>query len=79
MRSVMSRFSDKHSIKHFAVALCKNLSVDFYYEYRNVETVVSEKGCIFFSVDLDFRYIHFNSLDFERKELTNYNCYMGWM
>ena len=53
--------------------------MDFYYDFRNVETVKSEYGRSFFSVDLDFRYINFNSFDSEKEEITNYNCAVSWM
>lgn len=73
--------------KHCAIALHKNLSVDFYFNYRNVETLKSTKEEVFFDIDIDFRTVYFRSIGLqtsnngekEEKIVTNYKCTVEWM
>ena len=86
-KSVVFFCTNIKKYKHCAIALHKNLSVDFYFDYRNVETLKSSNDEVYFDIDIDFCTVYFRSMGLqksknddqkEEKIVTNYKCTLKW-
>ena len=87
-KSVVFFCTNIKQYKHCAIALHKNLSVDFYFDYKNVETLKSSSEEVYFDIDIDFRTVYFRSIGLQKskndgekedKIVTNYKCTVEWM
>ena len=54
------------------IALREDLSVDFYFDFRNIETIDSTEDEIFFSIDLSYTNIHSISMNSKTLEIKDY-------
>ena len=61
--------------KQIGISLRKSGSIDFYYDFKLVETSEGEPGKReFTAIDIDFKNIHFKCYEYEKDPRKDYDC-----
>ena len=77
-KSATCYFDGIKKFKQVGIVLRENHSVDFYYDYRHVETIYSTDNEVFFEIDLSFRSVILKSVELTGKNIKNYTFRVQW-